>query len=296
MTDIFSLKFVPDENQHWCQHLNPLTVHFCVAKLTCDLAGIILGVGSANESKRYYVTPPLIDRTHTENDPWSDISWYAIHHHGKCGDDMYIVVTSLGKGTRITMRLENIMMTSSNGNIFRVTGPLCGEFTGPGEFPTQRPVKRSFDVFFDLHLNTRLSKQPWGWWFETLSWLLWRHCNVASCISDTMNVWLLDGFGNVTTYEYKWMLLWNNAQLRLYWCSCWGNINISMVKIFSCSYQTSICLYFTCVAISTHKIVSTFHALLDNDIQVVARLLSIISESRLILFHIQSDMRKVIDK
>ena len=29
-----------------------------------------------------------------------------------------------------------LMMTSSNGNIFRVTGPLCGEFTGPGEFPT----------------------------------------------------------------------------------------------------------------------------------------------------------------
>ena len=42
------------------------------------------------------------------------------------------------------------MMTSSNGNIFRVTGPLCGEFTGPGEFPTQRPVTRSFDVFFDM--------------------------------------------------------------------------------------------------------------------------------------------------
>ena len=52
------------------------------------------------------------------------------------------------------------MMTSSNGNIFRVTGPLCGKFTGPGEFPTQRPVTRSFDVFFDLRLNKRLSKQP----------------------------------------------------------------------------------------------------------------------------------------
>ena len=69
------------------------------------------------------------------------------------------------------------MMTSSNGNIFRVTGPLCGEFTGPGEFPTQRPVTRSFDVFFDLRLNKRLSKQPWGWWFETSSWSLWRQCN-----------------------------------------------------------------------------------------------------------------------
>ena len=61
------------------------------------------------------------------------------------------------------------MMTSSNGNIFRVTGPLCGEFTGPGEFPTQRPVTRSFDIYFDLRLNKRLSKQPWGWWFETPS-------------------------------------------------------------------------------------------------------------------------------
>ena len=68
-------------------------------------------------------------------------------------------------------------MTSSNGNIFRVTGPLCGEFTGPGEFPTQRPVTRSFDVFFDLRLNKPLSKQPWGWWFETLSRSLWRHRN-----------------------------------------------------------------------------------------------------------------------
>ena len=72
-----------------------------------------------------------------------------------------------------------LMMTSSNGNIFRVTGPLCGEFTGPGEFPTQRPVTRSFGVFFDLRLNKRLSKQPWGWWFETPSWSLWHHCNVT---------------------------------------------------------------------------------------------------------------------
>ena len=52
------------------------------------------------------------------------------------------------------------MMTSSNGNIFRVTGPLRGEVSGLGEFPVQRPVTRSFDVFFDLRLNRRLSKQP----------------------------------------------------------------------------------------------------------------------------------------
>ena len=39
-------------------------------------------------------------------------------------------------------------------------------------------MTRSFDVFFDLRLNKRLSKQSWGWWFETLSRPLWRHCNV----------------------------------------------------------------------------------------------------------------------
>ena len=46
-----------------------------------------------------------------------------------------------------------------------------------GEFPTQRSVTRSFEVFFDLLPNKRLSKQWWGWWFETQSCPLWRHCH-----------------------------------------------------------------------------------------------------------------------
>ena len=46
-----------------------------------------------------------------------------------------------------------------------------------GEFPAQRPVTRSFNVFFDLRLNKRLSKQSWGWWFETPQGSLWRHRN-----------------------------------------------------------------------------------------------------------------------
>ena len=69
------------------------------------------------------------------------------------------------------------MMTSSNGNIFRVTDHLCGEFTGHRWFPTQRPVTRSFDVFFGVRLNKRLGKQSWSWWFETPSRSLWRHSN-----------------------------------------------------------------------------------------------------------------------
>ena len=45
---------------------------------------------------------------------------------------------------------------------------LCtGNSPVPGEFLSQRPVTRSLNVFFDLRLNKRLSKQSWGWWFET---------------------------------------------------------------------------------------------------------------------------------
>ena len=55
---------------------------------------------------------------------------------------------------------------------------LCaGNSSVTGEFPTQRPVMRSFDLFFDLRLNKRLSKQSWGWWYETLWRSLWRHCD-----------------------------------------------------------------------------------------------------------------------
>ena len=55
---------------------------------------------------------------------------------------------------------------------------ICaGNSPPPGEFPTQRPVTRSFHVYFDLHPNKRLSKQSWGWWFETPSRPLWRHRN-----------------------------------------------------------------------------------------------------------------------
>ena len=46
-----------------------------------------------------------------------------------------------------------------------------------GEFPSQRPATQSFDVFFDLSLNKRLSKQPRRWWFEMPSCPLWHHHN-----------------------------------------------------------------------------------------------------------------------
>ena len=72
------------------------------------------------------------------------------------------------------------MMTSSNcPETFSTLLVLCeGNPPVTGGFPSQRPVTRSFDVFFDLRLNKRLGKQSRRRWFKTPSGSLWRHCNV----------------------------------------------------------------------------------------------------------------------
>ena len=58
---------------------------------------------------------------------------------------------------------------------------LCaGNSPVTGEFPAQRSVTRNSDVFFDLLLNKRLSKQLWRWWFETPSQSLWRQYNEST--------------------------------------------------------------------------------------------------------------------
>ena len=55
---------------------------------------------------------------------------------------------------------------------------LCaGNSTVTGEFPSQRPVTRSFYIFFDLRLDKRMSKQSRRRWFETPSRSLWHLCN-----------------------------------------------------------------------------------------------------------------------
>ena len=109
---------------------------------------------------------------------------------------------------------------------------ICvGNSPVPGEFPAQRPVTRNFDVFSDLHLNKRLSKQSWGWWFETLSRPLWRHCNERICVdaihtgvshSPTRTGWeaqqKLPVYNIIAeSVRYKQMLLINMMQFKAYY-------------------------------------------------------------------------------
>ena len=74
---------------------------------------------------------------------------------------------------------------------FSVLLDICaGNSPVPSEFPAQRPVTRSFDVFFDLRPNKWLSKQWWGRWFKTPSSPLWRHCNECQISIIMRRHWL----------------------------------------------------------------------------------------------------------
>ena len=87
-------------------------------------------------------------------------------------------------------------------------------------FPIQRPVTRSFDVFFDLRLNKRLSKQSWGWWFETLPHPLWRHSNVLNhwydeCIFITFIILIDTAYLSVLPHFCKDTILLNNTFYKM---------------------------------------------------------------------------------
>ena len=87
---------------------------------------------------------------------------------------------------------------------FALLAICAGNLQTTGEFPAQRPVMRSFDVFFDLCLNKRLRQQSWGWWFETLSHPLWRHCNAAEHPIHFARLRSLSRFPKSCTVNWQW--------------------------------------------------------------------------------------------
>ena len=80
-----------------------------------------------------------------------------------------------------------------------------------GEFPSQRPLTRNFDVFFDLRLNKRPRIQLRRLWFETPARSLWRHCNEPIPLGG---IWLLS-LTMIVSHDYCTNLVY--AMMLLYW-------------------------------------------------------------------------------
>ena len=126
----------------------------------------------------------------------------------------------------------------------------AGDSPVPGEFPTQRPVTRSFDVYFDLHPNRWLSKQSWGWWFETLSCSLWRHRNYTYSSVDVTDIGtIIRSFeserNNHETYGYTYSMyiqetfIWQNKTLKIHIHILWDIVyNASPRYVRRLNYNT----------------------------------------------------------
>ena len=115
---------------------------------------------------------------------------------------------------------------------------LCaGKSPVTGEFPAQRPVTRSFGVFFDLRLNNRLSKQSWGWWFETPSCPLWRHRNAK--IIKKMNI----TYGHNTHAWCVCAYACVCARDKSVVTHCFSSIPVRTLNISRCFYWISVHLY-----------------------------------------------------
>ena len=76
-----------------------------------------------------------------------------------------------------THRFPIFMMTSSNGNVFCVTGPLCREFTGHRWIPLTKASYAKLWCFL-WPAPEQINNQD-AVWFETPLRSLWRHCNVV---------------------------------------------------------------------------------------------------------------------
>ena len=133
---------------------------------------------------------------------------------------------------------------------------LCaGNSLVTGEYPTQRPLTKSFGVFFDLRLNKRLSKQSRRHWFETPSRSLWRHSNgIASIPSWHSGSALL----NLDSVLLWWQNHFNGSNSRMTGCLGWG-VKVVIVHFADTQIQIyitrasriNICLFDIGVFIST---------------------------------------------
>ena len=112
---------------------------------------------------------------------------YSIHDFPDTAIPRAVLITVseiVSKITQIVSEKEKNVCTwwRHQMETFSVLLAFCaGNSEVTGEFPSQRLVTRSLDVFFDLRLCKRLSRQSWGRWFETSSCSLLRHCNELTC-------------------------------------------------------------------------------------------------------------------
>ena len=111
-------------------------VYHCIWDACMNLKNHIMNIKTVDNFSSTYILPSFCDKFYDKF--WTElIKW------------LYFPISSW-RLSSVCFQVLLTRMTSSNGNIFRVPGHLCREFTDPGEFPAQRSVTRSFDFFLSV--------------------------------------------------------------------------------------------------------------------------------------------------
>ena len=99
--------------------------------------------------------------------------------------------TDLFKPTGVTVAVDRLQQHYHDDVMEWKYCPCYWPFVwGIHRSPMNSPHKgqwRGVDVFFDLRLNKRMSKQSWSWWFETQSHQWWLGDLVAILKVQSMN-------------------------------------------------------------------------------------------------------------
>ena len=119
------------------------------------------------------------------------------------------------------LHLSNHMMTSSNRSIFRVTGPLCGEFTSHRWIPHTNPSDVELYDFFCICPWTNGWVKQWRCWrFEMPLRSLWQHCNV---ILLPTKVWfILEVCGTLSVASDTSISYAHDFGLHITWLRKWS--------------------------------------------------------------------------
>ena len=151
-----------------------------------------------------------------------DQSNFAINSQWLC-NVWYGLTTNMCENSMFISVINNSWWRHQMGTFSALLAICAGNSPVTGEFPSQRPVTRSFDVFFDLRQNTRLRKQTRRPWFETLSRSSWCHCNVFSSYDngDEGNHVFMNTLNNIFCFKHF---------------VCWRHCGITRVLFFTLSF------------------------------------------------------------
>ena len=119
------------------------------------------------------------------------------------------------------------MITSSNGNIFRVTGPLWGESTSHRRIFFTTAIDAVLRCFL-WSAPERFNEQSRRWWFQTPSCSLWRHWNISYHVGQQL-------IGMVAFFSC-------DQQLNEWYClsvcpSVRPSVRLSATPFWLCSHQ-----------------------------------------------------------